>query len=75
MATPAALTVILILILIGILLLFVNRYKRCPSNRILIIYGKNRTGRGEVRPRRSSVCLAGLAGIRMAGPGAVRGPY
>jgi flotillin len=47
MATSAGLTMILILILIGILLLFVNRFKRCPSNRILVIYGK--TGQGAAK--------------------------
>jgi len=47
MATSAGLTMILILILIGILFLFVNRFKRCPSNRILVIYGK--TGQGAAK--------------------------
>ena len=47
MATSAGLTMILILILIGILFMFVNRFKRCPSNRILVIYGK--TGQGAAK--------------------------
>lgn len=38
------LTLILVLLLIGILIMFVRRYKRCPSNRVLVIYGK--TGGG-----------------------------
>jgi flotillin len=32
------------LILISILILIVNQYKRCPSNRILVIYGTTRGG-------------------------------
>ncbi len=42
---------ILVLILAGwvvaILWMFVRRYKRCPSNQILVIYGK--TGEGVAR--------------------------
>lgn len=41
------------LVLISLLLLFVVRYKRCPSDKILVIYGK--TGGG------SAKCLAGGA--------------
>ena len=44
-------TVILIIILaavgIGVVLFFAQRYKRCPSNNILVIYGK--TGSGAAR--------------------------
>jgi len=29
----------------GLILFFFNRYKRCPSNRVLVIYGKTETGR------------------------------
>jgi flotillin len=38
------LTGILAVIVVGILTMFVSRFKRCPSNKILVIYGK--TGRG-----------------------------
>jgi len=38
------LTLLLALIIIGVFWLFIGRYKRCPSNRILVIYGK--TGQG-----------------------------
>ncbi|MDQ7784530.1 MAG: SPFH domain-containing protein [Desulfomonilaceae bacterium] len=47
MAVAFALTFILALLLISILWLFVRRYKRCPSNRILVVYG--RTGKGAAR--------------------------
>jgi flotillin len=47
MMTSAALTMILLIIVIVCLLFFVNRYKRCPSNQILVIYGN--TGQGAAR--------------------------
>ena len=40
------------LVLFGFVILIVKRYKRCPSNRILVIYGKVREGR-------SAKCLHG----------------
>ena len=43
-----------ILILFGFFMVLARRYKRCPSNRILVIYGK--TGAG-----RSSRCIHGGA--------------
>ncbi|MBL8857755.1 MAG: flotillin family protein [Planctomycetes bacterium] len=46
--------VAMILILFGFFLVLARRYKRCPSNRILVIYGK--TGAG-----RSSRCIHGGA--------------
>lgn len=44
MAAWLILTIILALTVIAIVWLLVGRYKRCPSNRILVIYGK--TGKG-----------------------------
>ncbi len=38
---------ILAFVVIGIIIAFANRYKRCPSNKILVIYGK--TGSGAAR--------------------------
>src|SRR5262245_30246347 len=32
------------IMLFGLLLLLVQRYKRCPSNRVLVIFGKTRGG-------------------------------
>jgi len=46
--------VVAILILFGFILVIARRYKRCPSNRILVIYGKTGTGR-------SSRCIHGGA--------------
>ncbi len=44
-------TAILVLLLaaigLGVLMFFFSRYKRCPSNRILVVYGK--TGRGAAK--------------------------
>ncbi|MBI5248011.1 MAG: flotillin family protein [Desulfomonile tiedjei] len=47
MMTAVTLTVLLGVILCVLLWVFVGRYKRCPSNRILVIYGK--TGEGAAK--------------------------
>jgi flotillin len=47
MAIAFFLTVILALLFVCIVWLFVGRYKRCPSNQILVIFGK--TGQGAAR--------------------------
>ncbi len=44
MGTALILTTVLGVIVLGVLFMFVSRFKRCPSNRILVIYGK--TGKG-----------------------------
>ncbi len=36
----AALIVLVVIVLFSMLLMLVGRYKRCPSNRVLVIYGK-----------------------------------
>ncbi|AFM26990.1 flotillin family protein [Desulfomonile tiedjei] len=41
------LTVLLAVLLCGLIWVFIGRYKRCPSNRILVIYGK--TGEGAAK--------------------------
>ncbi len=43
-ATGMWLLLILMAIVIGLVMLFVRRYKRCPSNKILVIYGKTAGG-------------------------------
>ena len=48
----------LILVVLGTLVFFFSRYKRCPSDKILVIYGK--TGGG-----RSSKCIHGGASFIM----------
>lgn len=47
--------VLAVVSLFGFLMLFASRYKRCPSNRILVIYGSRTGGDGTVR------CLHGGA--------------
>lgn len=55
----------LVLISIGVLFLFIiivammRRYKRCPSDRILVVYGK--VGKGTQQETRSSKCIHGGA--------------
>lgn len=54
MISPVAIiSIIVVFFLFSLLFLFVARYKRCPSDKILVIYGK--TGSG------SAKCLAGGA--------------
>ncbi len=43
----ATLTLLLIAIVVSVMIVFVSRYKRCPSNKILVIYGA--TGKGAAR--------------------------
>jgi flotillin len=38
------LTVIVAIAIIGCVMAFVSRYRRCPSNKILVIYGKTSSG-------------------------------
>ena len=53
--TPMIILLIAILVVgLGMLIFFFSRYQKCPSDRILVIYGK--TG-----PRQSSKCLHGGA--------------
>lgn len=42
---PIALVVIPVIVVLGIIMLVVKQYKRCPSNRVLVVYGK--TGGGK----------------------------
>ena len=46
--------VAVVFVLFGFILVLVRRYKRCPSNRVLVIYGKTGSGR-------SSRCIHGGA--------------
>ncbi len=55
----------------GLLILFTTRYKRCPSNRVLVIYGAHRRGqRRQTDPRRCAFCLAADPGLCLPEPGA-----
>ena len=51
---PAIFIGLIILLLLGLFILFLKCYKRCPSNRILVIFGKTEQGK-------SAVCIAGGA--------------
>ena len=42
---PALMVLTAVLIFVGFLMVLATRYKRCPSNRILVIYGKTGAGR------------------------------
>ena len=43
-AVPLILLIALIVICVGTVMVLINRYKRCPSNRVLVIYGKTGSG-------------------------------
>lgn len=47
MLTWLILTVVLAVMLVAVVCFFVGRYKRCPSNQILVVYG--RTGQGAAK--------------------------
>jgi len=49
---PVLIALVLFVIVVGFVLMLANRYKRCPSNKILVIYGKTAAGQ-------SSKCLHG----------------
>ena len=55
----AAIIVVLVLILASIVLLFLTRYKKCPSDKIMIIYGK--IGKDKDGQDRSAKCIHGGA--------------
>jgi flotillin len=42
---PVLIALFLVLVLFGFMLMLAKRYKRCPSNRVLVIFGKVGTGR------------------------------
>ena len=48
------LTISFLVVVIGMLVFFFSRYQKCPSDRILVIYGKT-------APGQSSKCLNGGA--------------
>ena len=49
---PLLIILVVFVIIMGFVLMIANRYKRCPSNKILVIYGKTTAGQ-------SSKCLHG----------------
>jgi flotillin len=49
---PLLIALVVFVIVVGFVLMIANRYKRCPSNKILVIYGKTSAGQ-------SSKCLHG----------------
>ena len=46
-STVVVLVLLLLGIVLGVIMMFFSRYKRCPSNRILVVYGK--TGKGAAK--------------------------
>ena len=55
----AAIIIVLVLIIASIVLLFLTRYKKCPSDKIMVIYGK--IGKDSNGNERSAKCIHGGA--------------
>ena len=65
----AAIAVCAALLFFSFVVLIVKRYRRCPSNRVLVIYGKAGGGKAEVSARRSNLRLAAHSRPRLFEPG------
>ena len=62
---------LVVLVFFTFVLMLSSRYKRCPSNRVLVIYGKVGQGRQRpLHPRRGDVRLAADPGLQLPEPGA-----
>ena len=46
-----ALTCVIVLIVFSLLIFLVKRYKKCPSDKVMVIYGKVEIGRASCRER------------------------
>lgn len=55
----AAIVVVLILLFI-MFLIFISRYKKCPSDKVMVIYGKLKKNKGGIT-QASSKCIHGGA--------------
>ena len=53
----AAIVVVLILLFI-MFLIFISRYKKCPSDKVMVIYGKLKKNKGGIT-QASSKCIHG----------------
>ncbi|MEG2520749.1 MAG: SPFH domain-containing protein [Christensenellaceae bacterium] len=56
-----ALIIVIVILLFTCLLIFLTRYKKCPSDKIMVIYGK--VGENTDGTSRSSKCIHGGAGF------------
>ena len=55
-------------ILLGTLFFWVQRYKRCPSDKVLVVYGKTKGGRSSIAFMAARFRLARHSGLSMARP-------
>ena len=57
------LTCVIVVIVFSLLLFLIKRYKKCPSDKVMVIYGGQQQGRlhpqCQVHPRRRGLYLAG----------------
>jgi len=56
---PLILTTVIVLILFSLLILFFSRYKKCPSDKIMVVYGN--VGKNSEGAARSAKCIHGGA--------------
>ena len=55
-----------VLLFLFVVVYITTRYKRCPSNRVLVVYGKVSGAAGrEVHARRRRVCRSAVPGLRL----------
>lgn len=57
--TPLILITVVVILLLGTFIALLSRYKKCPSDRILVVYGK--VGRNQEGGRKSAKCIHGGA--------------
>ena len=55
--------IVAIVLLISLFLVLLSRYKRCPSDKIMVIYGK--VGQNKDGSSKSSRCIHGLSLIHI----------
>ena len=56
LASPVGIAAVIVFLLLGTALGYASRYKRCPSNKILVIYGQVKGGRSR-NNRLSRTCV------------------
>ncbi len=57
--TTIVLLSLAVLFIFGLIIAILKRYKRCPSDQILVVYGK--LGKGQEKTMKSSKCIHGGA--------------
>ena len=56
--------IVAVVIIFSLLLMFFSRYRKCPSDKVLVIYGK--VGKRKMYPRRCCVHLADISVVSIS---------